>query len=121
MNLIQDDKLRAALQDHYTEYEGIEKDFDSITDWMNSVSSQWEAESAIMKYTNETKSLFPSKVLSDQDWDFFNDPSHPHFVKMEATVASKGYRAKYVIQTYDSIIPKIETLIDEITDSLNEL
>ena len=121
LNLIQDDKLRAALQDHYAEYEGIEKDFESIADWMNNVSSQFEAESAIMKYTNETKSLFPSKVLSDQDWAFFNDPSHPHFVKMEATVASKGYRAQNAIHVYDSIIPKIETLIDKITEALNEL
>lgn len=120
LNLIRDEALRAALQDHYAEYESLDKEFESISEWMTTISASFETQTAVMKYTHETKSIFPADMRPDEDWGFFNDPSHPHYALLESTIASRAYRAQIITEFYESIIPQIESLITRISDSLNK-
>ena len=109
-----------ALQDHYAEYESLDKEFASISAWMTSISASFEAQTAVMKYTHETRQVFPSEMRPEQDWAFFNDPSHPHFALLESTIASRAYRSQVIKDFYSSTIPKIEALIKQISEALRK-
>lgn len=120
LNLIRDETLRVALQDHYAKYESLSKEFESIAAWMVSISSSFETQTAVMKYTHETRSLFPTEMQPEQDWAFFNDPSHTHYALLESTIASRAYRAQTIVDFYGLIIPEIEVLITQITEALKQ-
>ena len=62
----------------------------------------------------------PSEMRPEQDWAFFNDPSHPHFALLESTIASRAYRSQVIIDFYRSTIPNIEALIKQISEALKK-
>jgi len=121
LNLIREEALRVAIQNHYAIYRQLENHFNSFDEWHTMVTYQFEAETGIMKYVNWNRPIFPHEVLFDRDWAFINDPTHPHFVLTESAVATSSFFVNYALSEYSKIIPQTESLQKKIAETLEAL
>ena len=120
LNLIHTESLRLAILNHYAFYGKMETDFDRWYHWSKATSYGYDAETAILKYSNPIKELFPPERRRESDWSYFNDPHHPDFRKTEAAVAARGYNIEYNIKNYSDIIEHIHIVQEQIEEALRE-
>jgi hypothetical protein len=121
LDLIQDQELKTALMDLYSEYDQKGALMSGISSWMLGIATAMDTQSDFFRFNGSVIDIYTEpEMLNENDFAFLNDSEDPGFKLLVRAISATAFNQKASNAYYLELIERCEIVMEQIEEELQE-